>query len=393
MQNARLLDHAESIDWEGHESYVVLPPGRSLAWSRGASIRFPDETSFPAHLWLMNSGTTGDVRFVALSKGALLSSAKAVNTHLEVVHSDIWLCALPHFHVGGLSIYARSYLSASRVESLPGKWDAHRFVQQAESAQATLTSLVPTQVFDLVQAGLRPPPSLRAVLVGGDRLSVQLYDDGRALGWPILPTYGMSEASSQIATAKLSSLACEEFPALKVLPHVAVACAEDGRISIRGPSLLSGYLTSQGFVDPCIDGWFATSDVGAIWERLGETFLHCRGRLDDVVKVRGELVSLSGLEEIVAQAVRNTKSRLRSCIVAIPHPRLGHELMLAVESIASNQEIDLLVQELKKIAPRYAQIEAVTVPAPLPLLPSGKIDKISLSTLVAFVRTHGVQAK
>ncbi len=81
-----------------------------------------------------------------------------------------------------------------------------RFAEEMNEGAVTLTSLVPTQVHDLVQCALACPPSLRAVVVGGAELDPVLGERARELGWPVLQSYGMTEAASQVATASLASL-------------------------------------------------------------------------------------------------------------------------------------------------------------------------------------------
>ena len=174
------------------------------------------------HFWIATSGSSGRPKLVALSREALLASAEAVNRHLESGPSDVWVNVLPLFHVGGLSILARAERSGARVagnldtSALP-PWDPREFLDLLEREKATLTSLVPTQVHDLAARELRPPASLRAVLVGGARLTRDLYQAARGLGWPLLPTYGSTELASQAATAELSSLESDKYPSLRIL--------------------------------------------------------------------------------------------------------------------------------------------------------------------------------
>src|SRR5947209_7140162 len=97
------------------------------------------------HVFVATSGTTGDVKLVALSKDAILASAAAVNVRLGAGRDDVWCCVLPTFHVGGLGIHARAYLSGARVVTM--RWDPQAFVR----AGSTLASLVPAQVHDLVR--------------------------------------------------------------------------------------------------------------------------------------------------------------------------------------------------------------------------------------------------
>lgn len=288
------------IDWLSDESHVLLNP------------RMPEEerarlesyvTDLAGHLWLGTSGTSGALKLTALSKRAMLASAAAVNRHLQSHAGDVWLCVLPTFHVGGLGIYARAFLSGARV--ITEGWEG-----------VTLASLVPAQVSDLVRAGTKAPASLRAVIVGGGALSDELYGAAHDLGWPVLPSYGMTECCSQIATARLAT----RNPQLILLDHVEARTEEDGRLAIRSEALLTGYATQSGFVDPKVDGWFMTDDTA----RLRGRTIEVHGRRGDFVKVGGESVDLSRLDRILAAITAD------AAVIAVPDERLGHVIGLAV---------------------------------------------------------------
>jgi O-succinylbenzoic acid--CoA ligase len=286
--------------WLSEESHLLLNP------------RMPEEerkrlesfvVPLPGHLWLATSGTTGSLKLTALSKQAMLASAAAVNRHLHSSADDVWLCLLPTFHVGGLGIYARAFLSGACV--VTEGWDG-----------VTLASLVPAQVSDLVRARTPAPPSLRAVVIGGGALTSSLHDEARALGWPLLPSYGMTECCSQVATATVDT------PELLLLDHVEARIESDGRLALRSEALFTGYATADGFVDPKIDGWFLTEDIASIDGRI----LHVEGRRGDFVKIGGESVDLSRLDRILADL------GVDAAVVAVPDDRLGHVIALAIAS-------------------------------------------------------------
>ncbi|NIP97054.1 MAG: o-succinylbenzoate--CoA ligase, partial [Akkermansiaceae bacterium] len=95
----------------------------------------------------------------------------------------------------------------------------------------------------LVACNLGSPASLRAVLVGGACLEEQKGREARHLGWPVLQTYGMTEAASQVATAPLSALNCDfEAAPLPVLPIWEHRVGEDGCLQLRGEALFDSYV-------------------------------------------------------------------------------------------------------------------------------------------------------
>jgi O-succinylbenzoic acid--CoA ligase len=330
------------VGWEDRETVVLANPEwvrRQPGGLGDVNRRLP---ALEAHVWVSTSGSSGDapdrLRWVALSKEAFLASARAVNAHLSATASDIWAHALPVFHVGGLGILARGRLSGSQVvAAVSERWSAAEFRTVVAQSRATLTALVPSQVHDLVAAGLDAPPSLRAIVVGGARLEPALYAAARALGWPCLPSYGLTETCSQVATAGLSSLASLECPTvLPVLSHAEIRADEDGRLSIRAASLLTCCVEVDGDKvrawDPKRDGWFETDDTG----RVSDVGVEVLGRVSEFVKVLGEKVSLQRVEDQVWRwAEREGLCGIGGFdlgVVGIPHPRLGVELVAALAS-------------------------------------------------------------
>jgi O-succinylbenzoic acid--CoA ligase len=288
------------IDFESKESHLLLNP-RMPAAERARLERIVPKLD--AHVFVATSGSTGAIKLVALSKQAILASAAAVNERLAVTSRDVWAAVLPTFHVGGLGVYARCHLAGARA--LPMTWDPRIFVE----SEATLVSLVPAQVQDLIASGLQPPPRLRAILVGAG-----VFNSRDSGGWPALASYGMSECGSTISIES------------QLLSHIAARREPDGRLAFRGPSLFTGYATENGVVDPKIDGWFLSEDLGDVDGRT----LRVDGRERDFVKIGGESVDLKCLDRILHELAGDD-----AAIVAVPDARLGHVIHVATTIEAS----------------------------------------------------------
>jgi O-succinylbenzoic acid--CoA ligase len=359
MPSGRDLWRDEAPRWEGGGRYLLLNPRLSPAWREQVlAAEFPDWSD---HVWLATSGTQGTFKVVALAREALAASARAVNRHLGAGKDDVWLNPLPLFHVGGLGIEVRAALTGARVQTCAG-WSVESFLDSAENARATLTSLVPTQVHDLVKAGAKAPPSLRAAVVGGGALDGNLRAQARDLGWPILPSYGLTEACSQVATAAPGSTDRDWLP---LLPHIEARLAEAGVLELRGPSMLSGWMLFRAnggvrWEDPKADGWFRTGDRAELQGRE----LRVLGRVDDLVKIRGELVDAAALE-------RELQSRVKSgavCLIVAEDARNGHTLRVQAENSAAANE----AREAFDVFPPFARPQAVEV-GPIVRTALGKI--------------------
>lgn len=383
-----------SQEWTSDQTAVLTNPRlpdaqRDMLLAAQAAM-----PSLPAHVWLTTSGSSG-IKWVALSKAALLASAHAVNQHLGAGPADAWALALPTFHVGGLGILARAFVSGAAVHLYAGlhaekqsepRWDARSFHAFLGETRAALTSLVPTQLHDLVRAGCVSPPALRAVVVGGGALDPGLYQQARALGWPALPSYGLSECCSQVATAALSSLTGnseKDTPPLVLLPHVAARTDRGGRIALQSPSLLSGYGLPPGltphppeqarFVDPRQDGWFLTEDRGLVTG----TVLAMQGRIGDFVKVGGESVDVARLQQLWAQTQADALPE--TVLTAAFDTRLGAAIHLfATGGPGTQGAVARAAQAFNAQVPPFERIRQVHAVDAIPRSPLGKLLRAQL---------------
>lgn len=298
--------------WTSGENLVMAGAGedRLREW-------LVESEAFEGGVYFRTSGSTGDGKWVVLSKEALLWSARAVNRHLEVREGGVWFLALPEFHVGGFGVIARAFACGGRVEVFEGKWDVVRFVRELEGCSGEYVSLVPAQVVDLVRAGLEAPDCVRRVIVGGGRLDDDTFLRAQGLGWPVYRTYGMTEAGSQIATGDVGD------GWLRVIEGWELEVRDGGRLAWRGVGGFSGYLVELdgGFVfedglDE--DGWFLTSDV----VERGSGVLRFLRRDGRMVKILGELVDLDAVEVGLG---------VECVVVPVPDERRGFRLVAVVE--------------------------------------------------------------
>lgn len=374
------------VDFDADTTELLLnprlaPAERDALTALAGRVRTP-----PAHVWFATSGSEGAPKLVALAKAALLASAEAVNAHVDASASDVWIHALPLVHVAGVGILARAHVSGARVvgthdtDGMPPRWEPHAFRDAVARAGGTLTALVPTQVHDIVARELRAPASLRAVIVGGDALGDAAYRDARALGWPLLPSYGATETASQVATAPLDSLATERIavPMLAPLPHARLR-DDGGRIAIRATSLLTGYAIDgtdgAALVDPTVDGWWVSADRG----RVTADGVRVDGRSDDVVKCRGETVSLAALDARATAAAATIGAD--AAFVAEPDARDGHRLCLAVACADRDTADRVRARVDADAAPWERTARVVTVDA-IPRSALGKVRRAALRAAI-----------
>jgi O-succinylbenzoic acid--CoA ligase len=273
------------------------------------------------------SGSTGAAKQIVLTKEALLLSARAVNDWLRVDANSVWGLALPLHHVGGFGVAARAYAAGCGLAVYHGKWDVAGFVKWLAENGVTHVSLVPTQVYDLLAAGLDAPSSLHAVVVGGGKLTEQAGQSARDKGWPVLASYGMTEACSQIATQPLASL-FEPYAAspLELLPIWEAEETSGGLLRIKGGALYSGTI-EQGVFQRREGEWFTTNDLVTV---SGNT-LKPHGRADSRVKVMGELIDLEAVEKRLIELVDGSIREGTLAVIAVPDPRRENALIAVFE--------------------------------------------------------------
>ncbi len=313
------------------------------------------------------SGSEGAPKWVVLTKQAMLCSARAVCEHLLVTKADRWLLALPEWHVGGFSLWARAAVSGSEVVAVRSRWDAADFAQVCERESITLTALVPTQVFDLVQGGIPCPTSLRAVVVGGGRLEPALGHRARALGWPVLQSYGMTETASQVATEPLGHLTSGFDPdSLLVLPVWEVKVTERCRLMIRGRALASGYVNqdADGWRYEPLHGELETRDRVELVRRGEETWLRMLGRESQTLKVLGELVVLGPLQSLLT-ALATELGIKHAQLAAAADERAGEVVVLRCEAgqEAAAERLRLAYNEQVRPFERAVRVEVAQVTA------------------------------
>ena len=113
---------------------------------------------------------------------------------------DRWLCVLPLYHVGGLSILLRALIYGTALDLLP--FSLAGVNQALTNLPITQVSLVPSMLGWLLDARAQAwNPQLRSILLGGEAARLDLLGRCAALDLPIAVSYGLSEACSQVATA------------------------------------------------------------------------------------------------------------------------------------------------------------------------------------------------
>jgi O-succinylbenzoic acid--CoA ligase len=237
-----------------------------------AHLRDRHDLDAPA-IVVHTSGTSGSPKRVPLTYGNWLWSALGSAAALGLHPDERWLCALPLTHVGGLSIVLRSAIYGTTA-IVHERFETDRVLDALMASDGpTIVSLVPTTLQRLLDAGLRDPPALRWALLGGAPSTTALQGRAAAAGVPVAPTYGLTEACSQVTTLG-APLFCTR-----------VRIAGDKEILVSGPT-----------VAPSSQPVLATGDLGE-WSSDGA--LRIVGRKADTIITGGENVAPAEVEAVL----------------------------------------------------------------------------------------------
>jgi O-succinylbenzoic acid--CoA ligase len=244
---------------------------------------------------------------VLLTYGAFLWNAIGSAINLGLRDDDRWLVSLPLFHVGGLSILLRSviYGTAAVVHERFDAAEANRAIDQDG---VTIMSVVSTMLqWMLEERRGRPyPPWLRCFLLGGGPAPQPLLEACAARHIPVMQTYGLTEAASQVATLStgdaLRKLGSTGKPLFATEVRIAGEAGdrppgEAGEIVVRGPTVTPGYFRRPEESERLLrGGWLHTGDIGYL-DREG--YLYVLDRRDDLIISGGENIYPAEVEAVL----------------------------------------------------------------------------------------------
>ncbi len=352
----------------------------------------PDRDPEAPAVVVLTSGTIGRPKGVVLSSRAMAASADAWMAALPPATG--WAMPLGLGHVAGLGILWRSIRDRVPVRIVPGR-DPLRLLAALHGTSPVVShvSLVAAQLARALDEGrgTPPPATLRAVLLGGGPIPPDLVTRALRAGWPVIPTYGLSETASG-ATALASGDAWDlPWSAGAPLPGVHIALADEdetgvGEIVVEATSRFSGYLGEDGAPAPA-DAPFRTGDLGRL-DRQGRLSIVDR-RVDRIVR-GGENVSPAEVETVLA----THPAIAEACVVGAPDPVMGHVPVAAIvlREGAEDPGDAALAAHVRgllakfKIPARFARLEV------LPRTSGGKLRREAVRALLAGERV-GVLAR
>ncbi|GAB3047459.1 o-succinylbenzoate--CoA ligase [Virgibacillus ainsalahensis] len=254
---------------------------------------------------IYTSGTTGFPKGVIHTYGNHWWSAIGSALNLGLNKDDKWLCALPIFHVGGISIFIKSAIYGMPVYLLE-KFDEYIVHEAIITRGVTIVSVVTVMVQRLMNilGDDRYPVTFRCMLLGGGPAPRPLLEKAKSKNIPVFQSYGMTETSSQIVTLSpadaLEKIGSAGKPLVPAQLKINNTKKDDsiGEIFVKGPMVTNGYYKNKDATEKSLtDGWLATGDLGYLDE---DGFLYVVDRRKDLIISGGENIYPSEIESVLS---------------------------------------------------------------------------------------------
>jgi len=383
---AVVVDPASGVEAPSHIVRIDLAEITGAA-TAAAPPRTPAPGSTDAgELILATSGTTAEPKLARLPPDRIAASSAAWIGFLPPATG--WLLSLGLAHVAGIGIVARAAAAGVPVV-VPASLEPAALLDALAAARergivVSHLSLVATQLAAILDAtaGAPPPDGITAVILGGGPIPAPLLRRATAAGWPVIPSYGLTETSSGVVALPAPEAARHLETVGRPLDGVELRLGEDGGIELRGPMLFAGYLGDGATSETRTgDGWLRTGDIGRL-DPDGRLIVV--GRHDDVIVSGGEKVAPAEVEA----ALRSHPAIADVGVVGVADPRWGSVpvavVVLRADAMATSDD-DLRAHAAAHLASYKIPARFVRVAA----IPRDGLGKVARADLQALAKPSG----
>ncbi len=334
---------------------------------------------------LFTSGSEKDPKAVQLTHKNIAANVKSVSPIFDFTSDDVFLCTLPFFHVFGLTVDLWVPISfGMTMLTYANPLDFKKVCTIAREHKATCLVGTPSFFWGYLRKSEQGDfATLRIALTGADKCPEALREGFKSKhNITVLEGYGATECSPVISTNTIA--ANRPGSVGKPIPGIQVRienyqtgeeCArgEDGRILVKGDSVMKGYFNDFEQTSLHIRrGWYDTGDMGNLDE---DGYLWHVGRLKRFVKVGGEMVSLVKIEDVLEKFIPEDA---HCCVVEIPDAIKGARIVAVV---TTPLEEKVVLKEMAAYLPAIALPKIFLVWESLPKMGSGKIDFRTISEM------------
>lgn len=358
----------------------------------------PYVVSSPDHpaVILFTSGSEGTPKGVVLTHRNILSNAAQAAARIDFNMSDRLFNILPVFHSFGLTAgLILPLTSGVPVYLYPSPLHYRIIPELIYSANATIMFATDTFLSGYARSAhaddLR---SIRYIFAGAEPVKATTRETYmNKFGIRILEGYGVTEAAPVISiNTRLYNKAGSVgklLPGMQVRLEPVPGVDEGGRLFVRGPNVMAGYLKTDkpGVLQPLEDGWHDTGDIVTIDE---DDFIKIRGRAKRFAKIAGEMVSLAAVETVAGDLWPGVST----VVVNLPDARKGEKLVLLTEKEGATKAEFAAFARTRGL-PELA-VPSEFVVGKVPVLGAGKLDFVAAGKLLqereaSLVRPSGVE--
>jgi long-chain acyl-CoA synthetase len=332
---------------------------------------------------LYTGGTTGSPKGVILTQEGMDFSCQSNLLYERYRHEDVSLCFLPFNHVfGQIYIMHPVILSAGCLELMPA-FDMERVLWLLDKNRLTRFYAVPTvftRLIDVPEIG-RKFSRVRYCFSGGAAMSAGILKYWKELtGITIADGYGMTEFMpitynnyhlEHHMSGSVGRPVCGVEMQIRNEAGQQVPDGEKGEISVRGLSVMKGYLHNPEATREVFwpDGWLRTGDIGVLDSK---GFVYIVDRLKDMVITGGENVYPREIEEAIY-----LRTEVEDCaVVGVPDDRWGEKVVAyLIPRKGQNLELSALKDFLKIRLSSFKLPKEYFIVNELPKSAQGKILK------------------
>jgi acyl-[acyl-carrier-protein]-phospholipid O-acyltransferase/long-chain-fatty-acid--[acyl-carrier-protein] ligase len=331
---------------------------------------------------LFTSGSFGAPRGVVLSQSNLIANCRQVAQHIALNPDWVFFNPLPIFHCFGLTggallpiftgMKAFQYPSPLHVKQIPP------LVKDTKASVLFATDTFINQYARAAEPG--ELSGLTFVVCGAEKVREETHNlIAEKFGpIPLLEGYGATEASPVIAVNKPEDnrrgTVGGLLPGIETRLEPVEGIPGGGKLLVRGPNIMMGYLAPGGAIEPPAGGWHDTGDVVSISD---DDWIKILGRVKRFAKVGGEMVSLTAAEDLAAAVWPDC----RHAVVALPDPKKGERLVLVTDR--RDADAAPLIAHAQQIgAPELAVPRKIIRVPEIPVLGTGKTDYVALQRIV-----------
>ena len=331
---------------------------------------------------LFTSGSFGAPRGVVLTQSNLVANARQIEGLFPMNRDWVWFNPLPIFHCFGLTAGALlPILGGMKSIQYPSPLHIKQIPPLVKDTKANV--LFATDTFLNQYARSAEPDELSGLafaVCGAERVREETHNMFHEKFGPIplLEGYGATEASPVIAcnipTDNRRGTVGWLVAGVETRLEPVEGIHGGGKLLVRGPNIMAGYLNANGGIDPPTEGWHDTGDVVSITD---DDWITIMGRVKRFAKIGGEMVSLTAAEDLASAVWPDS----RHAVVSLPDPKKGERLILVTDR--RDADASSLIAHAKSIgAPELAVPRKIINVQEIPVLGTGKTDYVALQRIV-----------